>query len=136
MAPFGAPVVTIPFQYHDGWFYSVGLEYVAAPNWTLRTGIAYEKSPITDQVRIPLLPDNNRTWYSVGATNKITNSLSVDLAYSFVDVKTAPLNVVPGNPSFNGVVTYTGTSQASVSVFSVGVKYKIDEPPPAIATRG
>ena len=78
---------TVPFQWNDGWFYSVGLEYVATPTWTFRGGVGFEKSPITDQVRIPLLPDNDRTWYSVGATNKVTNIISVDLAYSFVDVK-------------------------------------------------
>src|SRR5262249_25132280 len=115
LAPSGA-VVSIPFQWRDGWFYSVGAEYIASPNWTLRSGVGFEKSPITDQVRIPLLPDNDRMWYSVGATNKLTNSISVDLAYSFVDVKRAPLNVVPGNPSFNGIVTYTGTSKSNISI--------------------
>jgi long-chain fatty acid transport protein len=135
LAPNGAPV-TLPFQFSDGWFYSVGLEYVYSPNWTFRGGVGFEKSPITDQVRIPLLPDDDRTWYSIGATNKITSNLSVDLAYSFVDVKTAPLNVVPGNPWFNGLVTYTGTSHANVSIFSFGVKYKLDDPPAPIATRG
>ena len=97
---------------------------------------ASKRAPITDQVRIPLLPDNDRTWYSVGATNKVTNIISVDLAYSFVDVKNTPINVVAGNPSFNGVVTYTGTSRANVSILSLGVKFKLDEPPPAVATRG
>jgi long-chain fatty acid transport protein len=135
LAPSGAPV-TIPFQWNDGWFYSIGLEYLAAPNWTLRGGVGFEKSPITDQVRIPLLPDNDRTWYSVGATNKVTNNLSIDLAYSFVDVKNTPINVVAGNPSFNGIVTYTGTSRANVSIFSIGVKYKVDEPPAPVAARG
>jgi long-chain fatty acid transport protein len=133
--PFGTPV-TIPFQYQDGWFYSLGVEYVAAPAWTFRGGVGFEKSPITDQVRVPLLPDNDRTWYSVGATNKLTNIISVDLAYSFVDVKNTPLNVVAGNPSFNGLVTYTGTAKSSISIFSVGVKFKLDDPPPAVATRG
>ena len=133
--PFGTPV-TIPFQYNDGWFYSVGLEYIASPSWTFRGGVGFEKSPITDQVRVPLLPDNDRMWYSVGATNNITNIISVDLAYSFVDVKNTPINVVPGNPSFNGLVTYNGTSRANVSIFSLGVKFKLDEPPPAVATRG
>ena len=47
----------------------------------------------------------------------------------------ATVNVVPGNPSFNGLVTYTGTSKASISIFSVGVKFKLGEPP-AVATRG
>jgi long-chain fatty acid transport protein len=135
LAPSGAPV-TIPFQWKDAWFYSVGLEYVAAPNWTVRGGVGFEQSPITDQVRIPLLPDNDRTWYSVGATNKVTDIISIDLAYSFVDVKNATVNVVPGNPSFNGLVTYTGTAKTSISIFSVGVKFKLDDSPPAVATRG
>jgi long-chain fatty acid transport protein len=135
LTPLGAPV-TLPFQFSDGWFYSVGLEYVAAPNWTLRGGVGFEKSPVTDQVRIPLLPDNDRTWFSVGATNKLTNIISVDLAYSFVDVKNTPVNVVPGNPFFNGLVTYTGTSRGNSSIFSLGVKFKLDEPPPAVAARG
>ena len=134
LAPSGAPV-TVPFQWNDGWFYSVGLEYVASPGWIVRGGVGYEISPVTDQVRIPLLPDNNRIWYSVGLTNNVTPGVSVDLAYSFVDVQNATVNVVPGNPSFNGLVTYTGTSKASISIFSVGVKFKLGEPP-AVATRG
>jgi long-chain fatty acid transport protein len=134
LAPSGNPI-TIPFQWKDGWFYSVGVEYVATPTWTFRGGVGFEQSPVTDQVRIPLLPDNDRTWYSVGATNKVTNIISVDLAYSFVDVKNATVNVVPGNPSFNGLVTYTGTAKSSISIFSLGVKFKLDDPP-AVATRG
>ena len=58
--------VTLPFQYSDGWFYSVGAEYQLNPQLALRAGVAYEKSPITDQVRTPRLPDNDRTWLSVG----------------------------------------------------------------------
>jgi long-chain fatty acid transport protein len=134
LAPSGNPV-TVPFQWKDGWFYSVGAEYVAGPTWTFRGGVGFEQSPVTDQVRMPLLPDNDRTWYSVGATNKVTNIISVDLAYSFVDVKNATVNVVPGNPSFNGLVTYTGTAKTSISIFSLGVKFKLDDPP-AVATRG
>jgi long-chain fatty acid transport protein len=135
LAPSGTPV-TLPFQFSDGWFYSAGLEYVYSPSWIFRGGVGFEKSPITDQVRIPLLPDNDRTWYSIGLTNRVTPGISVDLAYSFIDVKTTPLNVVPGNPWFNGAVTYVGTSRASVSIFSFGVKFKLDEPPQAVATRG
>ena len=51
-------------------------------------------------------------------------------------MKNAPINVVACNPSLNGLVTYTGTSRANVSILSLGVKFKLDEPPPAIATPG
>ena len=39
-----------------------------------------------------MLPDNNRIWYSVGLTNNVTPGVSVDLAYSFVDVQNATVN--------------------------------------------
>ena len=74
-------------------------------------------------------------WYSVGATNTV-GPFKIDLAYSFIDVKTAPINIVPGNPSFNGLVTYTGSSRGNVSIFSIGVKYMTPPPPAAVSTRG
>jgi long-chain fatty acid transport protein len=134
LAPSGAPI-TVPFQWRDGWFYSTGLEYIASQNWTLRGGVGFEQSPVTDQVRTPLLPDSNRMWYSVGATNTVLPGINVDLAYSFIDYRTATINVVPGNPSFNGLVTYNGTAKASVSIFSLGLRIKLDEPP-VVSTRG
>ena len=134
LAPSGA-VVQVPFQWRDSWFYSLGLEYAVAPAWTLRGGVAYESNAIPDQVRTPLVPDDSRMWYSVGATNTV-GPFKIDLAYSFIDVKTAPINIVPGNPSFNGLVTYTGSSRGNVSIFSIGVKYMMAPPPPAVSTRG
>ena len=134
LAPSGAPI-QIPFQWRDSWFYSLGLEYAVAPAWTLRGGVAYETNAIPDQVRVPLIPDDSRMWYSVGATNTVGN-FKIDLAYSFIDVKTAPINIVPGNPSFNGAVTYVGSSRGNVSIFSIGVKYMMAPPPAPVATRG
>jgi long-chain fatty acid transport protein len=134
LAPSGLPI-QIPFQWRDSWFYSLGLEYAVAPAWTLRGGVAYETNAIPDQVRVPLIPDDSRMWYSVGATNTVGN-FKIDLAYSFIDVKNAPINIVPGNPSFNGLVTYTGSSRGNVSIFSIGVKYMMAPPPPAVSTRG
>ena len=134
LAPSGLPI-QIPFQWRDSWFYSLGLEYAVAPAWTLRGGVAYETNAIPDQVRVPLIPDDSRMWYSVGATNTVGN-FKIDLAYSFIDVKNAPINIVPGNPSFNGLVTYTGSSRGNVSIFSIGVKYMMAPPPAPIATRG
>ena len=57
-----------PFQYKDGWFFSGGAEYNWTDRLTVRGGIGYEISPVTDQVRMPLVPDNDRFWASVGAT--------------------------------------------------------------------
>ena len=75
----GGAVVTIPFQYDDGWFYSLGAEYQWNPQLALRAGIGYEKSPITDQVRIPVLADDDRFWLSIGASYKYSEKISLTL---------------------------------------------------------
>ena len=81
----------------------------SAPNimWndrlTVRAGVGYEKSPITDQVRIPLLPDNDRYWLSLGGSYKLTPKMSFDLAYSHLFVKSTldQHHGTSGNPWFN-----------------------------------
>lgn len=123
--------VTLPFQYSDGWFYSLGAEYQWDERLTLRAGVGFEKSPITDMVRTPRLPDNDRYWLSAGLTYNVTKSLSLDFAYSHLFVKDTPIDIsaASGNPWFNGV-TYVGSVDAQVDIISVGLKYRWDAAPP------
>jgi long-chain fatty acid transport protein len=95
----------------------------------LRAGVAYEKSPITDNVRIPLLPDNDRYWASVGGTYKWSPKLSFDIAYSHVFVKNTPINITAtsGNPWFDGVA-YVGSVDSHIDIISVAMKYRWDDP--------
>ncbi len=127
-ATVGANNVTIPFQWKDGWFYSLGAEYQWNPQLALRAGVAYEQSPITDQVRVPVLPDNNRTWLSVGASYQLTPKIGLDFAYSHIFVNSTPISVVPGNPFYNGAVSYTGTVDSHIDIISVAMKYRWDDP--------
>jgi long-chain fatty acid transport protein len=124
--------VTLPFQYSDGWFYSLGAEYQWNPQLALRAGVGFEKSPITDQVRTPRLPDNDRTWLSLGATYQWTRSLSFDFAYSHLLVKNTPINISAdsGNPWFSGV-SYVGSVSSHVDIVSLALKYRWDDPAPA-----
>jgi long-chain fatty acid transport protein len=130
----GPPVlgpVALPFQFRDGWFYSVGAEYVVDAKTTLRGGVAYEISPITDSVRIPLLPDNDRFWLSVGASYKMLPNFIMDVGYSHIWVRDSNINVSPGNPWFNPAVpiSYVGTASAGINVYSVGFRYMFNAPP-------
>lgn len=122
------PTTTIPFQYKDGWFLSVGAEYMMTEAMKLRAGVGYEKSPITDDVRIPLLPDNDRFWVAIGGSYQWSPKLSFDLAYSHLFVKDTPINVVAGNPSFTGV-GYVGSVDSHVDIISVAMHYRWDNPP-------
>ena len=128
----GGGAVTIPFQYKDGWFFSLGAEYQWDPKIALRAGIAYEKSPISDDVRIPVLPDNDRFWLSGGFTYKYSEKISFDFAYSHIFVKSTPISIVSAaTPSFNGAVAYTGSVDSHIDIVSVALKYRWDDPAPA-----
>jgi len=80
----GTTVSSQPFNWNDSWFFSVGGEWQATDALTLRTGFAYEDSPVPDSTRGPRLPDNNRYWVSVGASYKWNDWLTLHGAYSHV----------------------------------------------------
>jgi long-chain fatty acid transport protein len=130
----GGSPVALPFQFRDGWFYSIGAEYVVDAKTTLRGGVGYEISPITDRVRIPLLPDNNRTWLSVGASYKMLPNFIMDIGYSHIWVKDSNINISPtsGNPWFSGV-NYVGNASVGINIYSVGFRYMFNAPPPPVA---
>ena len=119
----GSPVPTaVAFEYDDGWFFALGAEYRWNPALTLRAGVAYEISPVTDGVRTPLVPDNDRIWLSAGFSYNITHQLKLDIGYSHIFVKDAPVNIVPGHPAF-GLVPYSGTVESHVDIVTVGLSY-------------
>jgi long-chain fatty acid transport protein len=119
----GTPV-TIPLNYKDGYYYSLGAEYEWSPALTLRSGIAFEKSPVTDDVRTPRLPDNDRFWLSAGLSYKVNRKITLDAAYSHLFVKsTSVSNALAGTP-----IVYNGTVDAHVDIISVGLKYRWDDP--------
>ena len=131
--------VTFPFQYKDGWFFSGGAEYKWTDRLTVRGGIGYEISPVTDQVRMPLIPDNDRFWASVGATWQVFRGLHFDLAYSHIWVKD-PIDQYfggSGNPWFipGATAPYVGSANAHVDIFSGALVFRWDEPAAAPATR-
>ncbi|HEU5019050.1 MAG TPA: outer membrane protein transport protein [Pseudolabrys sp.] len=120
----GGGAVALPFRYSDGWLYSLGAEYQWDPRIKLRAGVAYEKSPITDDVRTPRLPDNDRYWVSAGLSYNITKALAFDLAYSHIFVKSTSVAIAPGNPWFNGAVTYFGNVDSDIDLLSIGLRYQ------------
>jgi long-chain fatty acid transport protein len=140
--PPGTPVTTLTFNYRDGWFFSLGGEYEWDPVTTLRAGIGYEISPVTDEIRDPSLPDNNRWWFSAGVSRKILPQLTMDFGYSFIWVESAPINVVPGHPDYANLlpglfpgVAYVAEAETDIHIVSVALRYKWNEtaPRPVIA---
>jgi long-chain fatty acid transport protein len=131
------PINALPLNYKDGYFYSAGAEYWFSPRIAVRAGVAYEESPITDEVRTPRLPDNDRIWLSLGATYKWSDKLSFDAAFTHIFVKDTPIRIVPGHAEhvrapFPGLgvvpLNFVADVDANVNIFSVALKYRWDDP--------
>ncbi|WP_045837938.1 OmpP1/FadL family transporter [Hyphomicrobium sp. 99] len=118
--------LAVQANWHDGWFFSVGGEYDYSPRLTLRSGVAYELSPIQDaSERLVQIPDNNRVWLSVGASYKWSDSITLDAGYSHIFVQDGGVSLSP--PTFDGHATggtFSGTAEASIDLFSVGMRTK------------
>jgi long-chain fatty acid transport protein len=124
----GNVVDVFPLGYDDGWFFSVGAEYAWSPFTTLRAGLGYEVSPISDEVRNVSLPDNDRIWLSVGASTRLTDKITVDIGYTHLFVKDASIET-----SAPGLGTLlTAESSGDVDIVSASFKYHWGESEPEL----
>lgn len=127
------PGQALAFDYRDGWFASVGGEYNWNPNLTLRAGLGFEHSPINSTVRSVRLPDSDRIWTTAGLSYKWNEKLSFDFGYAHLFAKSAPINIVPGNPAYSASapLPFVGVGKNHVDIISVGFTYRWDDPKPA-----
>ncbi|WP_426576861.1 long-chain fatty acid transporter FadL [Xenorhabdus stockiae] len=78
----------VAFEKHEGfrnaYRISLGTTYYHDDNWTFRTGIAFDESPVPAQNRSISIPDQNRFWLSVGTTYAFNKDTSIDLGVSYM----------------------------------------------------
>ncbi|MFC0219217.1 OmpP1/FadL family transporter [Pseudochelatococcus lubricantis] len=128
----GTPATALKFQYDDGWFFSLGAEYKVDDRLTLRGGLGYELSPISDAVRNVRIPDADRLWTSLGASYRWNDKLSFDVSYAHLFVKPAPVRIVPGHPDYVGL-PFVADLKPSADIVSVGMRYRWDDPEQPLA---
>jgi long-chain fatty acid transport protein len=89
----GTPTNVLNINYDDARRYAVGFEWYACKNLTLRTGFAYDETPIQSaELRTPRIPDNNRYWLSFGAKYSPRDWLDLDIGYAHLFVQDPPSN--------------------------------------------
>ena len=124
----------VPLKYNDNWFVSVGAEYVYTPDWTLRGGVSFESSPLKSTTRNIRLPDNNRLWTSFGAGYKITEAMTLDLAYLHVFPLATKVTIDACNSVYNPLLAVSGLDTLStrvkttIDIVALGLTYRFDQP--------
>ena len=111
-------------QWEDSLFGSIGLEYQANQQWTLRAGAGIDASPIPDETRNPRIPDADRTWISFGFTVQATESLSISASYAHLFLPDEPiaLNQLQTGNALRGNIV--GEGEAGANFFGIQLSYR------------
>lgn len=68
------PVGAVNENWKDVWMFSLGADYQLNDKWTVRGGVAYDKTPIRKaEYRTARIPDNNRVILSLGTSYQTGN---------------------------------------------------------------
>lgn len=112
-------------QWQDSWRYALGLTYQLTPAWQLRSGLAYDKSPVPAERRTISIPDSDRVWYSLGTGYRFSSALSLDLGLTFIDGKQAAVSesmeLKPGIAATRS--TFEGSSEGDAWLAGLQLNY-------------
>lgn len=122
--PAMAPLQRLPFGYRDAWMFALGGEYKYNQALTLRAGVAYEITPVSDAIRRVSLPDNDRLWLSTGFTYKVSDRFALNGSYSYLHIKKGHISQ-PG--PLGG--TFEADAKGSAHLISLGLTSKWGEGP-------
>ena len=120
----GSTIVAIPYNYKNAWMTSIGGDYKATDELTLRAGVAYDQTPTRNSTRDPRIPDGDRYFLAFGAGYdiKAVPGLSVDAAYSHQFVQ--KVNLKTKNVDRLGAAQLDGKAESSGDVVSLSATYK------------
>ncbi len=77
------PDTVQPENWKDVVRLSAGVKHQLNDRWMLRTGVAYDPTPIKNKTyRTPRIVDSNREWLSFGAGYQYSKQLRIDVGYS------------------------------------------------------
>jgi len=116
----GVAVPNVEQDYQNTYAIAIGAEYDLNNQWTIRGGYQFDETPTTNEFRTSRTPDGDRNWFSGGATYKLNEKLSLDMAATYIDVDEGTINVSRNG----GAANVIGNTEGSVGILAVGLNYK------------
>ena len=84
--------ITEELEWEDTWSFAVGGAYQLNPKWVIRAGYAFDESPTNDQHRTVRIPVSDRDIYTLGAGWNVSDDLTIDAAYAYIDEEKGEVN--------------------------------------------
>ena len=82
----GRLIEDVPQNFQVAHAYRIGLNYKMYKRLTLHAGYGMENGVVGDDLRIPILPDNDRRFYGIGASLTPSRDTTISVAYGIIDV--------------------------------------------------
>jgi long-chain fatty acid transport protein len=110
--PNNIPLSQVDEKWDDSLRFSVGANYRLNESITLRGGVAFDQTPVSDTYRTARIPDEDRTWVAFGVQYRLSPKSLIDVGYAHLFVKDASISEVRSG------VTLDGSYDASVDILS------------------
>jgi long-chain fatty acid transport protein len=107
-----------PFEWRDTEFMSLGGEFKLNDSFTLRAGVAYDETPTHIETRTPRLPDDDRTWYSIGGTWNASEALEVNFGYTRIEPDSPKVDITASGSHL------VGPFDGHADLYGVSAQYK------------
>ncbi|MCG9697782.1 outer membrane protein transport protein [Shewanella sp. Isolate11] len=112
-------------NFKDNWRFAVGTSYQLNQAWSLRAGVALDKTAVEDEYRTTTIPDSDRMWFSVGAGYQASNNLTLDLGVTYIKAS----GDAPIDESMNllniAQVNFNGETSGDVWLIGAQLSYKM-----------
>lgn len=103
------------FHWKDSVAYAVGISHQHCEKLTLRAGLAYDNTPVTQEELSVRLPSGDRRVASIGAGYKLSPTQSIDAAYTYLDEEKAEVR----RPAAGGFPGYSADFQNRASIYGL-----------------
>lgn len=123
LRPVGATLDTFNLQFKDGWRVGVGANWNWRDDFQVKFGVAYDKTPVTDEFRTPFLPDQDRTWLAIGGKYRMSKQATLDFGYAYLFVKDASINQQKGIVTAPLQGNIIGNYESNVNIISAQLTY-------------
>ncbi|HAU06336.1 MAG TPA: long-chain fatty acid transporter [Gammaproteobacteria bacterium] len=114
---------TTPTNWKNTFRIATGIDYQLNPQWQIRTGIAYDESPVSDQFRDTRIPGEDRYWLSFGLSHQLTPDFHVDAAYVHVIVNDPTVDKINDEPLDHRI---SGKYTVDIDIVSLQLRWQFD----------
>jgi len=121
----GAVLDTFNFQFKDSYRVGVGANWKWRDDFTVKLGVAYDRTPVVDAFRTVTLPDADRTLVAIGGKYRVSKQATLDFGYLHMFMKDVPINQSRGLGAVAGAQgNVIGRYEADVNIVSAQFTYR------------